>query len=118
KPFPDTPTEIAELAALVKDPSFRIQISDDGIHVYNRDGHYIAQDAFDLFEHLKVEADGSHAYYLGVEIARAQIAWQLGKRYVQDEQLGWGAAVEKKAQDINQYQSAGATLAHKLRGLT
>ncbi|MGB9149918.1 MAG: DUF6513 domain-containing protein, partial [Burkholderiales bacterium] len=42
KPFPDTPTEIAELAALVKDPSFRIQISDDGIHVYNRDGHYIA----------------------------------------------------------------------------
>jgi hypothetical protein len=27
---------------------------------------------------------------LGVELARAQIAYQLGKRYVQDEELGWG----------------------------
>ncbi len=118
KPFPDTPAEISELASLVKDPSFRIQIAHDGIHIYNRDGHYIAQDALALFEHLKVEADGSHAFYLGAELARAQIAWQLGKRYVQDEQLEWGAAVEKKAQDMNEYQEAGTTLAHKLRGIT
>jgi dihydropteroate synthase len=118
KPFPDTPAEIAELASLVKDPSFRIQIGADGIHVYNRDGHYIAKDAFDLFEHLKVEADGSHAFYLGVEIARAQIAFELGKRYVQDEALNWGAAVEKKAQDMDEYKAAGSTLSHKLRGIT
>ncbi|NCA27375.1 MAG: dihydropteroate synthase, partial [Methylophilaceae bacterium] len=34
--------------------------------------------------------DASHAFYLGVELARAQIAWQLKKRYVQDEELTWG----------------------------
>jgi hypothetical protein len=31
--------------------------------------------------------------YVGVELGRAQIAWQLGKRYVQDEPLKWGSAV-------------------------
>ncbi len=117
KPFPDTTEDIADIASAVKDPSFRIQVSDDGIHVYNRDGHHIAQDAFELFEHLKVETDGSHAFYLGAELARAQIAWQLGKRYVQDEALDWGAAVKKKAQDREEYKEAGATLSHKLRKL-
>jgi hypothetical protein len=29
---------------------------------------------------------------MGVELARAQIAWQLGKRYVQDRELDWGCA--------------------------
>ncbi len=29
---------------------------------------------------------------MGVELARAQIAWQLGKRYVQDQPLDWGCA--------------------------
>ena len=37
-----------------------------------------------------LENDASHAFYLGVELARAQIAWQLKKRYVQDEELSWG----------------------------
>jgi hypothetical protein len=37
-----------------------------------------------------VEDDASHAFYLGVELARAQIAWQLKKRYSQDEELQWG----------------------------
>ncbi len=30
---------------------------------------------------------------MGVELGRAQIAWQLGKRYVQHEPLKWGCAV-------------------------
>jgi hypothetical protein len=46
---------------------------------------------------LGVENDASHAFYLGVELARAQIAWQLKKRYVQDEELNWGVA--SKAQN-------------------
>jgi hypothetical protein len=37
-----------------------------------------------------VDDDASHAFYLGVELARAQIAWQLKKRYAQDEELHWG----------------------------
>ena len=91
-PFPWTADEIAATAAEIKDPSFRVQISPDGLHVYNRDGMRSATDPFKLFPHLGLESDGSHAFYLGVELARAQIAWQLGKRYVQDSELDWGVA--------------------------
>ena len=36
----------------------------------------------------------SNAFYLGVELARAQIAWKLKKRYVQDQELNWGVATD------------------------
>ena len=90
RPFPYSEEEIAELASQVKDPSFRIQVSEDGITIYNRDGSHQAKDPFKLYPHLKVHDDASHAFYLGVELARAQIAWQLKKRYRQDEELRWG----------------------------
>ena len=32
----------------------------------------------------------------GVELARAQIAWQLGKNYDQDNELKWGVASKVK----------------------
>jgi len=89
-PFPWSAEEIAATAGQLKDPSFRIQISPEGIHIYNRDGMRRAKDPFMLFPDLGLEQDGSHAFYLGVELARAQIAWQLGKRYVQDRELDWG----------------------------
>jgi dihydropteroate synthase-like protein len=115
KPFPDSAEEIAELASAIKDPSYRIQVSESGIHIYNRDGLHIAQDPFQLFPKLKLDNDVPHAFYLGVELARAQIAWQLGKRYNQDEELNWGTAMEKKAEDLKDFKEAGATLAHKLK---
>lgn len=90
RPFPYAPEEIAEFAAQVKDPNFRIQVSRDGVHVYNRDGSHCETDPFRLYPNLGVDDDASHAFYLGVELARAQIAWQLGKRYSQDEELHWG----------------------------
>src|SRR3954466_10303701 len=46
KPFPTAAREIAELAAAVTDDNFRIEVAEDGIHVYNRHGHHVAQDAF------------------------------------------------------------------------
>ena len=92
KPFSYNATEIAEFAAQIKDPSFRIMVSEDGVHVYNRDGLLQAIDPFTFYPDLKVENDASHAFYLGVELARAQIAYQLKKRYVQDEELIWGVS--------------------------
>lgn len=92
RPFPYNVDEIAELATQIKDPSFRIQVSKAGVHVYNRDGHYLNIDPFSFYQNLGVDNDASHAFYLGVELARAQIAWQLKKRYVQDEELSWGVA--------------------------
>jgi hypothetical protein len=97
KPFPYNAQEIAEFAAQIKDPSFRIMVSADGVHVYNRDGLLQAIDPFKFYPDLKVENDASHAFYLGVELARAQIAHQLGKRYVQDEELNFG--VKNSAQN-------------------
>ncbi|MBX2824324.1 MAG: dihydropteroate synthase [Gammaproteobacteria bacterium] len=92
KPFPYSAAEIAELAAAVTDPSYRIQVSDDGIHLYNRDGLAVACDPFDLQEGIDVGDDLSHMFYLGVELGKASIAWQLGKRYLQDNDIDWGVA--------------------------
>jgi dihydropteroate synthase-like protein len=95
--FPYSTEEIHATAAAVRDPSFRIQVSEDGIHVYNRDGVRTANEPFRLYPQLGVDNDASHAFYLGVELARAQIAWQLGKRYVQDEELKWGCAALRQS---------------------
>ena len=92
KPFPHSVEDVARTAAAVKDPSFRIQLTREGIHVYNRDGRQCATDPFALYPGLGVDGDASHAFYLGVELGRAQIAWQLGKRYLQDHELEWGVA--------------------------
>lgn len=90
RPFSYSVAEINEIASMVKDPSFRIQVSETGLHIYNRDGLHVATDPYTLYPKLKLDDDASHAFYLGVELARAQIAWQLKKRYVQDQALEWG----------------------------
>ena len=97
RPFPQTPEEIAE----------------DGIHIYNRDGHHITKDVFDLYPKLDIEKDGAHAFYLGVELARAEIAWRLAKRYAQDEPLDWGVAADAPADDKTRLKEAGHTLIAK-----
>jgi len=111
-PFPYQLTEINEFAAQVKDPSFRIQISTEGVHIYNRDGIHSAIDPFDLYPKLQVEDDAGHAFYLGVELARAETAWQLGKRFNQDQALNWGCAAKTNEQtvDLHTFKPAGTTL--------
>ncbi len=113
RPFPQSPEEIAENAREVRDKNFRIEIAEDGIHIFNRNGHHVAQDAFDLFPKLGVEEDGAHAFYLGAELARAEIAYRLGKRYAQDEPLVWGVAADAPADDRKRLKEAGHTLVAK-----
>jgi len=110
-PFPYSLDEISEFADQVKDPSFRIQISAEGVHIYNRDGIHSAIDPFDLYPKLKVEDDAGHAFYLGVELARAETAWQLGKRFNQDQSLDWGCAAKVSEQtiDLHTFKPAGTT---------
>jgi dihydropteroate synthase-like protein len=112
-PFPYRRDEIEAIAAEIKDPSYRIQTSADGLHVFNRDGFHTAQDPFDLYPKLQVEKDGGHAFYLGVELARAEIAWQLGKRFTQDQRLTWGCATQSEEEsktDLHTFKPAGSTL--------
>lgn len=108
-PFPYDSAEISMAAERVKDRNFRIQVNQDGIHIYNREGLHRANDPFDLFPQLGVEQDGSHAFYLGVELARAQIALQLGKRYTQDQLLDWGVAAPAEEEDLLEYAKPGST---------
>ncbi|MFA5949508.1 MAG: DUF6513 domain-containing protein [Hyphomicrobium sp.] len=110
RPFPQSPAEIAEAAAGIRDPNYRIEAADDGIHIFNRHGHHVAEDPFQLFDRLAVETDGSHAFYLGYELAKAEIARSLGKRYAQDNPLDWGAAADRKSEDLTQHAPSGATL--------
>jgi dihydropteroate synthase-like protein len=110
KPFSNSAQEIAELAAQIKDGNFRIETAEDGIHVYSRGMHHIGGDAFSLFPVLGVENDGPHAFYLGAELSKAEIAWRLGKRYIQDEPLDWGCAVDRITEDLTRLRAAGHTL--------
>ena len=109
-PFPDTPAEIAATAALVRDPNFRVQVSAQGLHVYNRDGLRVGRGAFELWPQLGLENDAAHAFYMGVELAHAEIAHKLGKRYVQDQPLDWGCAVEPVAANLAAWCAPGTTM--------
>ena len=111
-PFPYSYEEIKDLAGQIKDPNYRVQVSPEGIHIFNRDGLYSAVDPFELYPKLKVETDGGHAFYLGVELARAEIAWQLGKRFTQDQSLTWGCATDQLEQtvDLHTFKPVGTTL--------
>jgi dihydropteroate synthase len=115
RPFPYSSEEIAQIAAEVRDPNFRVQVGEQGIHVFNRDGLSVATDPYDLYPKLNVGDDGAHAFYLGVELARAQIAWQLGRRYAQDEELDWGVAYERPAEDKAVHRAPGPTLVARRR---
>jgi dihydropteroate synthase-like protein len=106
KPFPYNATEVDEIAVQIKDPSFRIMVSETGVHVFNREGHQLAVDPFNFYPKLGVEQDASHAFYLGVELGRAQIAWQLKKRYIQDEELHWGIDLPQNKQDKKSHREA------------
>jgi len=113
RPFPYNLDEVKATAAAVRDPNYRIQVTEEGVHIYNRDGLHSGsdrQDPLEFYPRLGVTDDGGHAFYLGMELARAQIAWQLGKQYSQDEELKWGFAVEQPAEDLKQFAEEGSTL--------
>jgi dihydropteroate synthase len=114
KGFASTPEEIEALAAQIRDKNYRIEAAEDGVHIYNRDGHHVAEDPFKLFAHIDARNDPGHAFYLGVETARAEIAHRLGKRYTQDEPLPFGVVAETKGSvedaHLMKFKDAGATM--------
>jgi dihydropteroate synthase-like protein len=85
---------LQQLAAAIRDHSYRIFAEDGRLHVIAAGLHLEGQDPFDLFEQLLPRApaplDASHAFYLGFEMAKAATALGLGKNYRQDEALDWG----------------------------
>lgn len=109
RPVVSSPSQVAENATAVKDANFRIEVSDDGIHAYNKAVHATGTEALDFYPLLGVQDDAGHAFYLGAELAKAEVAWRLGKRYVQDEPLDFGCAAETVKQDATAFKAAGST---------
>jgi dihydropteroate synthase-like protein len=112
-PYPATPRDLADLAAAVRDTGFRIATAEDGIHIFNRDGHHVASDALSLYPKLGVATDGAHAFYLGAELCKAEIAHRLGKRYTQDEPLDWGCGADRTKELEDKLREAGHTMRPK-----
>lgn len=87
---------LTRLAEALTDANFRIFVEQDGLHLMNRYGHWQGTDVFQLFakavEDDQSHVDPGHAFYLGYELARAELARHLGKDYVQDEPMRWGLA--------------------------
>lgn len=83
---------LRELSAQIKDRNIRVFAEAGQIYVLSSGLFLEGVDPFDLFAELekRVELDGSHAFYLGYELAKAATALALGKNYVQDQALAWG----------------------------
>ena len=114
KPFAATPQELAAQASTIGDRNYRIETAADGIHLYNRVGHSIHADAFEFFPDIEVDGDVGHAFYLGAELQKAEIAHRLGKRYAQDAPLDFGVAAPKpEDDDRTRLEAAGHTLKAK-----
>ena len=112
-PFKYEFEEIKKLKENVKDTNYRIMISDKGIHLFNKNIFKTYTNPYDFFESIDVGSDTGHAFYLGIELARAQIAKQLGKSYEQDEELKWGCLVDEVVDDKLKFKEAGPTYKKK-----
>jgi dihydropteroate synthase-like protein len=89
-PFdPFSEEELRAIQAKIKDRNFRIFTDRDYIYVFNNRLFIKTTDFRSIFPKLNVE-EASHAFYLGKELQKAALAIQLGKKYIQEEDLRWG----------------------------
>ncbi|WP_285295075.1 DUF6513 domain-containing protein [Aureimonas altamirensis] len=111
RPVANSAADIAEQAAAVRDRNYRIEVAEDGIHLFTRGQHAVHGDAFSFYPLLDVAGDPAHAFYLGAELQKAEIAFRLGKRFAQDEPLRFGVATpEAGDEDRTRLAEAGHTL--------
>ena len=82
--------ELRALQSRVTDRNFRIDTDGEAIYIYNSERFVRTTDVRAVFDRLGVEDDASHAFYLGRELMKAEIARRLGKKYIQGEPLDWG----------------------------
>jgi dihydropteroate synthase len=81
--------ELRAMQAKIRDRHFRIFADSHSIYVFNKHLFIKNADIQAIFDQLKVE-DASQAFYLGRELQKALVAVQLGKKYIQEENLNWG----------------------------
>jgi len=85
-----TEPELRALQARLTDRNFRIETDGESIFVFNSERFVKDASIQALFPRLEVKDDASHAFYLGRELTKADLARRLGKKYIQGEPLHWG----------------------------
>jgi len=85
-----TEPELREMQARLTDRNFRIETDGEAIYVFNSERFVKDTNIRDIFPRLGIEDDASHAFYLGRELMKADLARRLGKKYIQGEPLRWG----------------------------
>jgi dihydropteroate synthase-like protein len=88
--------ELREMQAALTDPNVRIFIDGRQIYAFNADHFVAGTDGQAIFQALGIE-DAGHAFYLGQEFSKAELALQLGKNYTQDRPLWWGYLSSEQA---------------------
>ena len=81
--------ELRSLQAQLTDPNYRIFTDHDRIYVFNAERFVTGTRAREIFPRLEVE-EATHAFYLGRELTKAELAVALGKTYRQESPLAWG----------------------------
>jgi dihydropteroate synthase len=82
-------SELRTMHSNIRDRNFRIFTDRDFIYVFNQERFVKGSEIQTIFKQLG-EVDAAHAFYLGKELQKALLALQLGKKYVQEENLHWG----------------------------
>lgn len=103
---PESESSLKKLAAALTDRNYRIFATENDLHLLNKDGWSRSKSAFEVFAAARETAQKQspphtvspeHAFYLGYELARAEVALLLGKQYVQDSPMSFGLLGELRA---------------------
>lgn len=81
--------ELRALQSKVTDANFRIFTDEEAITVFNAETFVRGSNIQSIFDELNADQPG-HAFYLGKELMKAQLAVSLGKTYRQEGSLSWG----------------------------
>lgn len=81
--------ELREMQSQITDRNFRIFVGESRIYAFNNRLFAEGTSADAVFAALGV-SNARHAFYLGKELCKAEMAFRLGKKYVQDQDLRWG----------------------------
>ena len=98
----------------MRDKNFRIEIAEDGIHIYNRDGHHLADDVFDSSP-SSTSRPTARTPLISASSSRAgrdRLAARASAT-LRDEPLDWGVAADAPADDKTRLREAGHTLITK-----
>jgi dihydropteroate synthase-like protein len=81
--------ELRAMQRQITDLNYRIYTDRARIHVFNAERYVTGTDIAAIFAQLDVQ-EATHAFYLGKELMKAELAIRLGKTYRQEGPLSWG----------------------------